>query len=113
MPAKTKRRPPKGRQMQHSKQRTAPSPRPWLFYGLAATGLVGLAVAAALLSFRGGGDTSSKKASAGLPNTPDYHSLLINPGDPSKIVLAPTSASMSHPIAASTGDSMHSLATTQ
>jgi photosystem II stability/assembly factor-like uncharacterized protein len=57
-----------------------------LLYGLAAIGLVGLAVAAALFSFRGGSDTP-KKASAGLPNTPDYHSLLINPGDPSKLVL--------------------------
>jgi Photosynthesis system II assembly factor YCF48 len=86
MAAKTKRRP-KGRQSQDPRQRAAPPPRPWLLYALAATGLVGIAVAVALISFRGGSDTQSKEASAGLPNTPDYHSLLVNPGDPRKLVL--------------------------
>jgi photosystem II stability/assembly factor-like uncharacterized protein len=87
MTARTKRRPSKGRQMQHPKQPAAPSPRPWWLYGLVATGLIGFAVALALISFRGGSDTPSKEASAGLPNAPDYHSLLINPGDPRKLVL--------------------------
>jgi photosystem II stability/assembly factor-like uncharacterized protein len=73
--------------MQHPKKRPTPSPRPWLLYGLAATGLVGFAVALALISFRGGSDTPGREVSAGLPNTPDYHSLLVNPGDPRKLVL--------------------------
>jgi photosystem II stability/assembly factor-like uncharacterized protein len=33
------------------------------------------------------GGESSAKASAGLPNTSDYHSLLVNPADPERLVL--------------------------
>jgi Photosynthesis system II assembly factor YCF48 len=86
MPAKTKRRPPKGRQL-HPKPVPSTPPRPWLLYALAATALVGIAVAAALLSFRGGDSNPGKEASAGLPDTPDYHSLLVNPGNPRQLVL--------------------------
>jgi photosystem II stability/assembly factor-like uncharacterized protein len=87
MAQQTKRRPPKGRQTRHPKQHATPSARPWMLYGLAALGLAGFAVAAALISFRGGSDTPSKGPSTGLPNTPDYHSLLVSPSDPSKLVL--------------------------
>jgi photosystem II stability/assembly factor-like uncharacterized protein len=48
-------------------------------------GLIALAVILALTLFNGGGGGDS--ASAGLPDTPDYHSLLVNPGDPQKLVL--------------------------
>jgi hypothetical protein len=87
MPAKTKRRPTKGRQVPSPKQRAEPPPRRWLLYLLAAVGVVGIALALALLSFRGGSDTPSKEASSGLPNTPDYHSLLVDPSNPRKLVL--------------------------
>lgn len=87
MAQQTKRRPSKGRQMQHPKKPAAPSQRPWLLYGFAATGLVGFAVAVALFTFGGGNEGSSKAAVAGLPDTPDYHSLLVNPSNPRKLVL--------------------------
>src|SRR5207237_6374193 len=41
--------------------------------------------ALAVVATQGGGGGST--ASAGLPNTPDYHSLLVNPTNPRKLVL--------------------------
>jgi photosystem II stability/assembly factor-like uncharacterized protein len=87
MPAKTKPRPAKGRQAQTTKQRAKSPPPRWFLYLLAATGVVGIALAVALLSFRGGSDTATKGTSAGLPNTPDYHSLLVDPSDPRRLLL--------------------------
>jgi photosystem II stability/assembly factor-like uncharacterized protein len=58
--------------------------RPWWVYALAAAALLGLAVVLALTVFRG---SSGGKLSAGLPDTPDYHSLLVDPSDPQKLVL--------------------------
>ena len=86
MSQQTRGRSQKGRQRHHPKAPVAPSRRPWFHDGLAAVGLVGLAVAVALISFRGGG-TPKNELSAGLPDTPDYHSLLVNPGDSRKLVL--------------------------
>lgn len=86
MATKTKRRPPKRPQIQHPTQRTMPQRRPWLLYGAAATGLVALVVALALTVFNGGG-RSGEQTSVGLPDTSDYHSLLVNPTDPRKLVL--------------------------
>ena len=62
-----------------SRQRTV---SPWLV-GAAAAGIVGLAVVIGTLVF-GGGSTSTI---GGLPNTPDYHSLLVSPSDPMRIRL--------------------------
>jgi photosystem II stability/assembly factor-like uncharacterized protein len=84
MPAKTKPRPAKGRQVQSTKQRAKPPPPRLLLYLLAAVGVVGVALAVALLSFRGGSDTRS---STGLPNAPDYHSLLVDPSNPRRLLL--------------------------
>lgn len=89
MAAKTKRRPARGRQVQPKKP-VAPRPRTWLLYRLTAIGLSGIAIAAALIAFRGS-DTPREEASgtptAGLPDTPDYHSLLVSPANPRKLVL--------------------------
>jgi photosystem II stability/assembly factor-like uncharacterized protein len=85
MAAKTNPRPAKG--VHTTKQRAQPPPPRWLLYLLAAIGVVGIALAVALLSFRGGSDTPSKETSAGLPDTPDYHSLLVDPSDPRELLL--------------------------
>ena len=82
MATKTKSRPAKKRPVQHP-QATVGLPR-WLYTG-AAAGLVALGALLALTVFNGGG--SSNKSSVGLPKTPDYHSLLVNPSDPRKLVL--------------------------
>src|SRR6266542_1390769 len=86
MAAKTKRRRPKGRQMQVPKQRAAPPQRPWWLYAGGVAGVVALAVVLALTVFRGGGSSGGPE-SAGLPETPDYHSLLVNPSSSQKLML--------------------------
>ncbi len=58
--------------------------RPWLYAG-AGVGAVALAIALALTVF--GGGSGGPAAAAGLPDTPDYHSLLVDPSDPQKLVL--------------------------
>jgi photosystem II stability/assembly factor-like uncharacterized protein len=45
--------------------------------------LIALAVVAPLTFFKGSGE----KTSTGLPNTSDYHSLLVNPSDPKQLLL--------------------------
>ncbi len=79
----TKPRQPKGR-VQHPQRRQAPPRQPRWLYAAAAAGLVAIAVAVALVASRGGG---SGKASTGLPETPDYHSLLVSPTDPQSLLL--------------------------
>jgi photosystem II stability/assembly factor-like uncharacterized protein len=71
--------------MQVRKQRAAPQ-RPWWLYAGGAAGIAALAVALALTVFHGGSG-SGKKESAGLPDTPDYHSLLVNPSNSQKLML--------------------------
>lgn len=55
------------------------------FYARAAIGLAAASTALAFTGFSGGGLNGT--ITAGLPNTPDYHSLLVNPIDPQKLVL--------------------------
>ena len=86
MPMKTKRRRQKGRQKQVPKQRAAPPQRQWWLYAGGAAGLAALAVVLALTVFHGGGNTG-REESAGLPETPDYHSLLVNPSSSQKLML--------------------------
>jgi photosystem II stability/assembly factor-like uncharacterized protein len=86
MASKTERRPPKGRQIQGPKQRAAPPQRRWWLYASAGAGVVALAVVLTLTVFHGGG-SSGEQESAGLPDTPDYHSLLVSPTNPRKLVL--------------------------
>jgi photosystem II stability/assembly factor-like uncharacterized protein len=52
---------------------------------LAAVAVAAVAVVAAVAMQRGGDGGGA--VSAGLPNTPDYHSLLVNPTIPRKLVL--------------------------
>ena len=86
MATKTKRRRPKGRQVQVPKQRAAPPQRRWWLYAGGATGFAAIAVVLALTVFHGGGNSGTEE-SAGLPDTPDYHSLLVNPSNSQKLVL--------------------------
>ncbi len=86
MATKTKRRRTKGRQMQVPKQRAAPPQRRWWLYAGAAAGLAAIAVVLALTVFHGG-RSSDKRESTGLPDTPDYHSLLVNPSNSQKLML--------------------------
>src|SRR6266705_4807568 len=86
MPMKTKRRRQKERQIQVPKQRAAPPQRQWWLYAGGAAGLAAIAAVLALTVFHGGGK-SGREESAGLPDTPDYHSLLVNPSNSQKLVL--------------------------
>jgi hypothetical protein len=66
----------------------APPPRRWPVW-LAAGGvlvLIAAAVLAAIAATRGGG-SSQQASTAGLPDTPDYHALLVSPADPQKLTL--------------------------
>src|SRR5947208_5165366 len=85
MATKTKRRRQKGRQKQVPKQRAAPPQRQWWLYAGGAAGLAAVAAVLALTVFHGG--KSGREESAGLPETPDYHSLLVNPSNSQKLVL--------------------------
>jgi len=60
---------------------------PWVAVGPAVTAV---ALAAAVIVSRTGDDRASgggTEATAGLPNTPDYHSLLVAPDNPNLLVL--------------------------
>jgi photosystem II stability/assembly factor-like uncharacterized protein len=84
MATKAKKRTPKSPQIQHGKIPPPAPRRRWLLVALAGAVLVVGAVLA-LTVLRPGNNGSS--SSAGLPNTPDYHSLLVDPTDPQKLVL--------------------------
>src|SRR5438094_22547 len=84
MATKSKRRPSQKRPIQHPTQQTAARRAWWLYAG--AAGLIGLVGVLALTLSNGGSGTSSKVL-AGLPHTPDYHSVLVNPSDPQRLVL--------------------------
>lgn len=86
MATKTKRRRPKRRQVQVPKQRAAPPQRRWWLYAGGAAVLAAIAVVLALSVLHGGGN-SGREESAGLPDTPDYHSLLVNPSNSQELVL--------------------------
>jgi photosystem II stability/assembly factor-like uncharacterized protein len=58
--------------------------RPPLWVYLAAAGIIILGIAIAVLANRGSG---SPPSSAGLPDTPDYHSLLVDPTNPDRLLL--------------------------
>ena len=58
--------------------------RAFLWFAAALIAAVVAAVVTVVATRSGGGGST---ASAGLPNTPDYHSLLVNPTNPRKLVL--------------------------
>jgi len=57
-------------------------PRRWLW---PAAGAVTVVAASLVLAAVSGGSSSGSQP--GLPNTPDYHSLLVDPANPSKLIL--------------------------
>jgi photosystem II stability/assembly factor-like uncharacterized protein len=72
---------------QHPQQRKTTQARPsrmLLFIG--AAGLIALAGVAIMLT-RGSGEDTTGAAAAALPNTSDYHSLLVAPNAPDQLVL--------------------------
>jgi photosystem II stability/assembly factor-like uncharacterized protein len=85
MATRTKQ-PPKGRRVQSPKRR-APRKRSWWPWGLGAAA-VALAVAVPAVILTSGGSVEIPSgAAAGLPNTPDYHSLLVAADDAEAITL--------------------------
>lgn len=75
---------------QHPQQRKKPAqPGPArLLLILGAAGLIALAVVTGIVLTRGSGDeTTGAAAAAPLPNTSDYHSLLVAPNAPDQLVL--------------------------
>lgn len=79
-----RKRPPKGRQPQTAKAVPAPRRRPGWIGALLGAGLVALVAGVIAFSLLKGGP---EKSSVGLPNTSDYHSLLVDPNDPAKLML--------------------------
>jgi hypothetical protein len=78
------RRPPKRPVARHPKSRE-PAATLLRRYGIRAAALAALAgIAIGLAVSRGGGPAQS---SAGLPHTPDYHSLLVDSRSPQKLIL--------------------------
>lgn len=85
MTAQTKKRPAKGRTIQHpTPQRQTIRSR--FLLSVAAAGLVLLAAVAGLVLLQGRSDGPAG-ASEGLPATSDYHSLLVSPDDPQRLLL--------------------------
>jgi len=83
------KRPSKQRSVQAPKRRAdrrSGLPRWWPWAGVGAAVAIG-AVAVALVASGGGGDEAAGEQAGGLPNTPDYHSLLVAADDPRTVVL--------------------------
>jgi len=82
--------PPKRRPVQAPKRRVEKKSglNRWWPWGAVAAAVVVGAVVAGVLAFAGDGDEAGRGAKAGgLPNTPDYHSLLVAASDPKALVL--------------------------
>jgi len=86
----TKIPPTKGPQPR-SRSRTRSRPpsdgtRPWWLPAVVVLAVVAIGVPAAYVALRDDG-ASVAEATAGLPDTPDYHSLLVSPDDPNALAL--------------------------
>lgn len=94
MATRTKR-PPKKRPVQHPKRRLEQKRvrRSWVWTAGAVAIAAAIGIPALILTTRGEDEGASvaagdgAKAAAGLPNTPDYHSLLVAPTDADSLVL--------------------------
>jgi len=75
----------KGRPVQSPKRGDTRQGRSWWPVAAVALGLVAAAAAAVVLTQRD--DGAKTGAAAGLPNTPDYHSLLVAPSDANALLL--------------------------
>jgi photosystem II stability/assembly factor-like uncharacterized protein len=82
----TKRRREKKRPVQHPKRQDARKSRVWWLLSAASFAATLVLVAIVLVFDRGGGQ-QAPATRAGLPNTPDYHSLLVAPDDPNRLLL--------------------------
>jgi photosystem II stability/assembly factor-like uncharacterized protein len=82
MATKAKKRSPKPRQIQHAKPPLRAGRRGWLVVSVAG-GMLLVGGVLALTMFRSGGSS----VQSGLPNTPDYHSLIVDRADPQKLTL--------------------------
>jgi photosystem II stability/assembly factor-like uncharacterized protein len=60
--------------------------RAWWLPAVVVLAVVAIGVPAAYVALRDGG-VSVAETTAGLPDTPDYHSLLVSPSDPDALVL--------------------------
>jgi photosystem II stability/assembly factor-like uncharacterized protein len=60
---------------------------PWAVLLLAALGLIAVLVPVALLARQGSDGDETAAPAPGLPNTPDYHSLLVAPSDAQRMLL--------------------------
>jgi photosystem II stability/assembly factor-like uncharacterized protein len=83
-----KRRAPKKRAIQAPRRQAAPPARSrrslaWVMVALLAAG----AIVAAVIVKSSSNDDKTAAPAAGLPNTPDYHSLSVSPTDPNGILL--------------------------
>jgi photosystem II stability/assembly factor-like uncharacterized protein len=92
--SRTKKQPKKGRPAQAPKRReSAPPSRPWLWAlaGAAVVGVIAAIVGVAVTRSNDGAVTPASnevaEPAAGLPDTPDYHSLSVNPTNPSRVLL--------------------------
>jgi photosystem II stability/assembly factor-like uncharacterized protein len=83
----------KGRVVQAPTRREPAWSRPWLwaFAGAGAVAAVALVVGIAVTRSSGGSGTAASPntahPAAGLPDTPDYHSLMVSPTDPNALLL--------------------------
>jgi photosystem II stability/assembly factor-like uncharacterized protein len=86
-----KARPVKGRAVQTPVRRQTPA-SPWL-WALAGAAMVGVVAAVLGIALTGSKDrgtpaqTGASPSGAGLPNTPDYHSLMVSQTDPKSLLL--------------------------
>jgi photosystem II stability/assembly factor-like uncharacterized protein len=93
MASRTKKARPakKGRAVQAPTRRQTASSRPWVWAlaGAAAVGAIAVIVGIAVTRSNGGSGSPPAAANPtpGLPNTPDYHSLIVSPTDPRSLLL--------------------------
>jgi len=97
--ARTKARRPKTPQAPITRQHARPK-RPLWLYAFAAAAVI--AAGSAYLAFNRGSGTQAA-AGTGLPNTSDYHSLLVSTSDPNRILLGTHQVSSARPTAACIG----------
>jgi photosystem II stability/assembly factor-like uncharacterized protein len=82
----------KGRAVQAPTRRQTASSRPWLWAlaGAGAVAVIALIVGIAVTRSNGGAGTpsgSEATSKAGLPDTPDYHSLMVSPTNAKSLLL--------------------------
>jgi photosystem II stability/assembly factor-like uncharacterized protein len=88
VPASTKKR--RKRQVQAPQRRPGPA-HPWLWGLLGAVPVIAAAIVLGVVLTRSDGSSSTSPpppaAAAGLPETPDYHSLMVSRTDPRTVLL--------------------------